>query len=320
MRAHDHATQVTFVVPDEAQGERLDRFLSVASTWPRNQVARKIEAGEVFVEGSPCTKPAHKVRSGDVIVAHVLPPRPAEAAPEALPLDVVYEDQRLLVLNKAAGVVVHPAPGHPAGTLVNALLHHCTALSGIGGVLRPGIVHRLDKETSGLLVISKDDQCHAHLQAQFAEHSVRRSYLAIVAQTQGPRLPDQGSFDTGHGRHPTERKRFSSLGATKRRAVTHFEVIERFRDQAMLLRLRLETGRTHQIRMHLSEAGAALLGDALYGGRAHSTTRLITRVALHAETLGFSHPEGQTMEWTAAPPPDFQGAVDTLRRGASWRT
>jgi 23S rRNA pseudouridine1911/1915/1917 synthase len=249
------------------------------------------------------------VRAGDAIHVRVPPPEPLELAPEPIELAIVFEDADLIVIDKPAGLVVHPAPGHASGTLVNALLYHCKDLSGIGGVARPGIVHRLDKDTSGVMVATKTDRAHAGLAAAFAakgEGAIERSYLAITT----PAPPQQsGTLRTLHGRHPVDRKRFSSKVATGKSAVTHYEVIEPLQGSA-LVRFTLETGRTHQIRVHAADHGFPLLGDAVYGKR----SPLIARQALHAQLLAFDHPvTGERMRFESPLPADFAAALAALR-------
>ncbi len=202
---------------------------------------------------------------------------------------------------------------------MNALLHHCSDLAGVGGELRPGIVHRIDRDTSGLIVATKNDAAHACLQAQFAAHTVQREYRALCAHTRGPALDDAITFETRHRRHPNDRLRFTGQHGGDRHAVTHVRVVERFADGAIEVACTLETGRTHQIRMHLSEAGYPLLGDPLYGGRAAAASRLIERTALHARVLGFVHPDERELAFTAEPPQDFLQARQKLQQGASWR-
>jgi 23S rRNA pseudouridine1911/1915/1917 synthase len=249
----------------------------------------------------------------------VPPATPIDAQPQAIPLAIVYEDDDVIVINKAPGMVVHPAPGHPDGTLVNALLHHCENLSGIGGRIRPGIVHRIDRDTSGLLVATKNDRAHRCLAEQFAAHSIERVYEAVVVRVHGPGLPDRITIDTPHRRHPDHRRRFTGLAGGERRAITHVEVVLRGVDGAMRVRCRLSTGRTHQIRVHLSEKGCPLLGDPLYGGRAVVANRWIPRVALHAATLGFIAPDGRSLRFESALPDDLANAVLRLERGETWR-
>ena len=221
------------------------------------------------------------------------------------------------VVEKPAGMVVHPGPGHPDGTLVNALLYHLDDLAGIGGELRPGIVHRTDKETSGALVVSKTDEAHQKLAAQFKEHTIERVYHTLVY---GAGLDDEGTFDTFHGRDPSNRMRYSGKVDKGRRAVTHWKVRERYDSEACLVECRLETGRTHQIRMHFYEANAPVLGDSMYAGRATSEVRIIDRQALHARRLVLTHPaSGERLDFTSDYPEDFQKALDALRAGKGWR-
>jgi 23S rRNA pseudouridine1911/1915/1917 synthase len=222
---------------------------------------------------------------------------------------VVHEDRHVLVLDKAAGMVVHPGAGHTSGTVVNALLHHVKDLRGVGGELRPGIVHRLDKDTSGLLVIAKHDEALRALQAAFKSRAVKKTYLALVAG----QPPAEGTFRTLHGRHPRQRQRFTGKVRQGKSAVTHFRVTERFGARAARVEIDLETGRTHQIRVHFSEAGFPLLGDELYGGRRARQPAVISRQALHAWKLSFAHPDtGQALSFTAPVPRDFRQAARAL--------
>jgi 23S rRNA pseudouridine1911/1915/1917 synthase len=227
---------------------------------------------------------------------------------------VLYEDEQLIVVDKPAGMVVHPAAGHSSGTLVNALLGHCDNLSGIGGVLRPGIVHRLDKLTSGVLVASKTDEAHQGLAEQFSVHTVERRYVVVVA---GRLAAARGTFDTFHGRHPTDRKRYTSRCDRGRRAVTHYEVRQPLRG-ASLVQATLETGRTHQVRVHFADAGHPVLGDPVYGRppghpEARRQGRALGRQALHAQVLGFVHPvTGQRLRFASPPPPDMQVVISAL--------
>ena len=262
-------------------------------------------------------KAGTRLRAGDRVSVSIAPPAPARAEAQAMDLAVLFEDRHLIVIDKPPGMVVHPAPGHPDRTLVNALLAHCTDLSGVGGELRPGIVHRLDKGTSGVLVASKDDATHTALSALFKSKTARREYLAVVA----PPLRDvAGTIDTLYGRHPVHRMKFSSKVSRGKRAVTHYQVEERFGDLAQLVRLRLETGRTHQIRVHLADAGHPILGDPIYGRRARdpdvaAAAARLGRQALHAAVLGFDHPmTGERLEFQTPPPPDMQRFIHELRR------
>lgn len=301
---------------------RLDTVIAGAvAELSRAQVQRLIEEGLVTLAGVVATKPGAKVRPGDPITVIVPEPEPLEVLPEPLPLAILFEDADLIVIDKPAGLVVHPAAGHPSGTLVNALLHHCTDLSGIGGVLRPGIVHRLDKDTSGVMVATKSDRAHAALTAAFAAKSrgepgtLDRTYLAITSPA--PPLA-RGTLRTMHGRHPVDRKRFSSKVTSGKTAVTHYEVVEKLHDAA-LVRFRLETGRTHQIRVHAADHGWALVGDPVYGHKprdAHlsEVAHALHRQALHAATLAFDHPvTGQHLAFEAPLPPDLQAALAALR-------
>jgi 23S rRNA pseudouridine1911/1915/1917 synthase len=252
----------------------------------------------------------------------VPPPEPLEVLPEPIPLVVLFEDADLIVIDKPAGLVVHPAAGHARGTLVNALLHHCTDLAGIGGVLRPGIVHRLDKDTSGVMVATKTDRAHAALTAAFAAKSrgeagrLERTYLAITS----PAPPAKtGTLRTQYGRHPIHRKKFSSKVSSGKPAVTHWTIEDASLHEAALVRFRLETGRTHQIRVHASDHGWALVGDPVYGHKARDeriaeVAKKLGRQALHAATLAFVHPAtGNLLEFESAIPEDMQSALAALR-------
>ncbi|MFT6398906.1 MAG: 23S rRNA pseudouridine1911/1915/1917 synthase [Bradymonadia bacterium] len=271
------------------------------------------------VDGKAAKKRSQRLVEGTTVKAALVPPRTLETLPQDIPLEILYEDDHVVVVNKPTGMVVHPAAGHPDGTLVNALLFHCAGrLSSVGGAIRPGIVHRIDKDTSGVLVCSKTDEAHVLLQQQFAAHTVKRQYMALSARTTGRGIGESGTFHTRHGRHLTDRKKFTGKSG-EREAITHYEVIESFRDGARLVRCELETGRTHQIRVHLAEAGAPILGDPIYGGTSVARSPLVTRTALHAQTLGFIAPNGEELYFEADLPEDFQNALDRLRRGATWR-
>jgi len=266
-------------------------------------------------------KASRRLRPGDEVLVRLRPPEPARAVPQPMDLEVVYEDEHLIVVNKPAGLVVHPAPGHPDRTLVNALLAHCRDLSGVGGELRPGIVHRLDKDTSGLLVASKDDATHHALAALFADKKMVREYLAVIAPPPGP---DSGVFETLYGRHPIHRKKFSSRVERGKRAVTRYWVERRWADLAALVRCRLGTGRTHQIRVHFSDAGMGVLGDPVYGRRPRdkqlaALARELGRQALHAARLELVHPiTGAELAFASELPEDMQAlqrGLDVLRQG-----
>ena len=304
----------------ENEPTRIDLFLSrELEGESRAAIQRYIETGCVLVDGKE-VRTSLKLRGGEQIEIDIPPPLPAVPLAEAIPLDVLYEDGDLIVINKAAGMVVHPGAGNTSGTLVNALLAHCSDLAGIGGELRPGIVHRLDKGTSGVLVAAKHDRAHQSLSEQFSVHTVKRIYQALIY---GSPPEDTGKIEGIIGRHPTERLRLSGKAKNGKHAVTRWKVKERY-GRVSLVELRLETGRTHQIRVHLTEAGFPLLGDPLYpdGGRCNNIpdTRLrgminhLGRQALHARCLGFIHPSsGEYVEFTTEPPEDFQELLTYLR-------
>ncbi len=299
---------------------RLDRFLDdKLPELTRSQIKRLIDEGAVTLDGAS-SKPGIKLRGGEEICVHLPEPVAAEAQAEAIPLAVLYEDSALIVVNKPADFVVHPAPGHQSGTLVNALLYHCQDLSGVGGELRPGIVHRLDKDTSGVMVATKDDRTHRHLALQFKEHSIQRRYRALVY---GLVADDRGRIDQPIGRHPVHRKKMSTDARVNRHAITHWKVVRRYEeDRLTLVDLLLETGRTHQIRVHLSGMGTPIVGDPLYGGasRARSVGDALLRKMivplqrqfLHAWQLGFDHPDGRAMLFQAALPNELQEILSYL--------
>ncbi len=297
----------------EAGGQRLDKLLAGEPSlagMSRSAVQGLIAEGRVTSEGKPLSKSA-KLAVGQRITVALPSPKELDVVPEDIPLDIVYEDQDLLVVNKPKGMVVHPAPGNGSGTLVNALLFHCSgSLSGINGVLRPGIVHRIDKDTSGLLLVAKNDFAHQGLAAQIQAHSLKREYQAVVY---GNLREDTGKVDAPIGRHPIDRKKMAVLqkGAA-REAITHFFVEERLRGFTYL-RLRLETGRTHQIRVHMAYLGHPVAGDPVYGPK-----KVITQLrgqCLHAGLLGFVHPRtGAYREFTQEPPPCFLNFLEKLRK------
>ena len=314
--------------------ERLDRLLAEAfPDLSRSRLQALVREGHVAVDGAPVRDPSLKLKGGARVALEVPPAVDATPRAESIALAVVYEDEDLIVLDKPAGLVVHPAPGHDGGTLVNALIAHCGAsLSGIGGVKRPGIVHRLDKDTSGLLVVAKNDAAHRGLSAQFADHGrtgpLERAYLAIVWGSPEPR---RGTVDAPIGRSPKNREKMAvASGEHGRTAITHYAVEEEFgsgRDGALasLMRCRLETGRTHQIRVHLAHIGHPLLGDETYGaGFKTKVQRLpaparqalegLGRQALHAALLGFAHPRtGSVLRFESAAPADLAALLDALR-------
>jgi 23S rRNA pseudouridine1911/1915/1917 synthase len=311
-------TRFTLTVPHEDEGLRLDRFLAGAGRgWSRSQVARWIEAGLVTRNGVP-TKASHLVHPGDRIEVTVPPPSPSDVQPQELPLDVLFEDSHLIVINKPPGMVIHPAAGNPDGTLVNALLAHCRDLSGVGGVERPGIVHRLDKDTSGVLVAAKNDAAHRALSLAFRWRTTDKRYLAVVY---GAPTADEGVVDGPIGRHPTERKRMAVVPGG-RAARTLWSVRERFAGAA-LLECRPVTGRTHQIRVHLAHAGLAVVGDPVYAGRQWraiadaelaARCRDFPRQALHAWRLTIRHPaSGEPITFEAPLPADLEELLAALR-------
>lgn len=304
-----------FVVASAAVGQRLDLFLAEqVGSVSRSQLARQIGQAAVTVNGEAGV-PSRKLRVGDVVSWKPPVVVATEIAAEDLPLTVVHEDRWLVVIDKPAGLVVHPAPGHEAGTLVNALLAHCRDLRGIGGELRPGIVHRIDKDTSGLLVVAKDDETMIALGAAFKAHTIERVYDALVV---GKPPGTDGRIDTLYGRDPRERKKFSSHVRTGKRAVTNWRVVERFAGAARI-EARLETGRTHQVRVHLTALGCALLGDRTYGNpprdvQLRAIGETLGRQALHARLLGFVHPAtGERLTFASELPPDMQVALAALR-------
>ena len=322
-------TAATEIQLTASTADRIDRILAQAHPEiSRARFQRLIVEGQVRVEGVVVTDSGHKVKAGQALTVTVPPPTPAEPSPENIWLDIVFEDKHLIVINKPAGLVVHPAAGHEGGTLVNALLAHCgDSLSGIGGVKRPGIVHRLDKDTSGLLVIAKNDKAHGALSEQFAAHGrdgrLQRAYLAFVwGDLQRP----TGMITTGIGRSTTNRqKQAVSTRTDAREAITHYEVVERFGGIASLVRCNLETGRTHQIRVHMAHIGHPLLGDHVYGSgfkasvaklsdAARMAVNALKGQALHAAVLGFEHPvSGKALRFEAALPADLSDLHHKLR-------
>ena len=303
----------TLTVPEEMNGRRLDLIMStMLEDCSRSVCQKMIEDGLVTCGGSSCSKPGQKMRSGQVLTVCI--PQPEEITIEAqdIPLDILYEDDDLIVVNKPKGMVVHPAPGHYSGTLVNALMYHCKdSLSGINGVLRPGIVHRIDRDTTGSLVVAKTDAAHNSLSQQLKDHTINRRYRAIV---HGNLRLDEGVIDAPIGRHPQDRKKMAVLRpgqGTSRDAVTHYTVLERF-GQYTYIECRLETGRTHQIRVHMASIGHPVLGDAVYGPKKAPFS--LEGQTLHAMVLGFIHPTtGQYMEFQAPLPDYFERLLAKMR-------
>ena len=267
---------------DEDIGKRADVFISKAADITRSASQTLMEKGAVKINGKTCTK-SLKIKAGDTVEIELPEPEMCEAQPEDIPLDVIYEDDDVIVVNKPSGMVVHPAPGHTTGTLVSGLLYHCKeSLSDINGVIRPGIVHRIDRDTSGLLAVAKNNKAHISLASQLEDHTLSRVYYTVVCG----HLNETGTVDAPIGRHPVDRKRMAVI-KDGRRAVTHYEALEEY-SQYTFAKMRLETGRTHQIRMHLSSeegANAPILGDRLYGSKS-----MVCRLMLHAEKITFMHP------------------------------
>ena len=294
---------------EESKNQRLDAFLaSSLDGLTRSQATRLIESGEVAVNGRAVGK-SYKLAGGEDIAVTLPEPEPVEAVPQDIPLDVVYEDADVIVVNKPSGMVVHPAPGHPDGTLVNALLYHCAGtLSGVGGALRPGIVHRIDRDTSGLIIAAKNDAAHQYLSAQLADHTLARTYECIVV---GALREDRGTVDAPIARHPTDRKRMAVV-AGGREAVTHWEVIARYPGYTHV-RCRLETGRTHQIRVHMAYIGHPILGDTVYGAKKEVPG--LTGQCLHAVGLRFLHPRThEVMELSCPLPEEFTRMLQKIRK------
>lgn len=315
-------TNLTVTVQSPEAGLRLDTFLAeTVEDASRSFLQKLIKGGKVLINGHPCTKPSRYVSEDEEISLELPDPIPAEPEPENLSIDILYEDEDLVVVNKGPGMVVHPAPGHEKGTLVNALLYHCRGYQQSGGdVKRPGIVHRLDQYTSGVMVAAKTPQAYTSLARQAAEHSFDRRYIALA---RGEFKESTGCINASLGRSLAEPSRMAVTGINAKEAITHFETLERF-GVACLVRLRLETGRTHQIRVHLRFAGHPILGDPVYGETRYQSwsippetlaiLRQLNGQALHAELLGFEHPRtGKRMSFSAEPPEDFFNALQALR-------
>ncbi|MCD8158603.1 MAG: RluA family pseudouridine synthase [Clostridiales bacterium] len=299
-----------FYCEKEDGGKRIDGFLSlVLEDISRNRIQKLIEEGNILAEGKNINK-SYKIKQSDVISVIIPEAKEAEISAENIPLDIVYEDSDVIVVNKPQGMVVHPAPGHFSGTMVNALMYHCgNDLSGINGVNRPGIVHRIDRDTSGVIVTAKNDFAHSSLSAQLAEHSMTRVYKGIVYNSFSE---SEGTVDANLGRSPRDRKKMAVLKQGGRRAVTHYRVTENLGKYAYV-EFRLETGRTHQIRVHMGYIGHPLLGDEVYGPK--KCPYNLKGQVLHAEVLGFIHPRtGEYMEFSAPLPDYFEGLLKRLGR------
>ena len=298
---------ISLCVDEESSGERADKLLSaVLSDYSRSFTQNLFAENLVFCKGKAISK-SFKVKAGDKLEFTVPEPKMLSLEPEDVELEIMYEDSNLLVVNKPRGMVVHPAPGNYSGTLVNALLHHCKGnLSGINGVIRPGIVHRIDKDTSGLLLVAKNDNAHVSLSAQIKEHSLLREYRAVI---HGKLKEQSGIVDAPIGRSASDRKKMCVTDKNSKNAVTHYEVLEEYKDFSFL-RLRLETGRTHQIRVHMAYLGHPVAGDPVYGPK-NGVTKLGGQ-CLHAGLLGFVHPVSGEFIRTEAPLPDY--FTDFIRR------
>jgi len=307
-------------VSEKVQGKRLDQFLSEADVGlTRSQAKNLIEKHLILLNRNP-TKPSAHVRVADIVSGSLPEPEPLSLEAEPLPLSILYEDPSVIVIDKPPGMVVHPAYGNPSGTLVNALLYHCSDLAGINGVLRPGIVHRLDKDTSGVMVVAKNNEAFYDLTKQFKNRAVKKVYLAIVY---GRMNQNEGSIESAIGRHPTQRKRMSTRTKRGREAITRWKKLEEF-DDCTLLEIFPRTGRTHQIRVHLSSIGHPVLGDPLYGrkgslGAVHDSalrecTKRMNRQALHAQRLEFTHPRtGERVQFVSPIPVDMKDVLECLR-------
>ncbi|UVI32214.1 RluA family pseudouridine synthase [Paenibacillus spongiae] len=307
---NNNEDSLAFIVDPGQAGERLDKYVTDSmedGSFSRTQIQDWIKAAAVLVNGKPA-KANYKLAENDIVDVAVPDPEQAVIEPENIPLDIAYEDADVIVINKPRGMVVHPAAGHASGTVVNALMYHCRDLSGINGVMRPGIVHRIDKDTSGLLMAAKNDLAHASLAEQLKAHTVTRKYLALV---HGNMPHDHGTVDAPIGRDPNDRKLFTVTERGSKHAVTHFAVVERLGDYT-LLELKLETGRTHQIRVHMKYIGHPLAGDPMYG---RSKTIGMKGQALHAAVLGFDHPRTcEYMEFEAPIPSDMAHELTILQQ------
>jgi len=299
------------LVDEESGGKRLDVFLSEnLKDLSRSRIQMLLKDGRITVDGK-MKKPNYKIKAGEVVTVSIPKPNPIQVEAENIPLDILYEDDQIIVVNKPQGMVVHPAPGNYSGTLVNALLYHCKDLSGINGLLRPGIVHRIDKDTSGVLVVTKTDNAHLKIAEQIKEHSINRIYLTLV---HGIVQEPGGMIDAPIGRHQVDRKKMAVQSKGGKRAITHYKVKERFtKDNYTYLEVKLETGRTHQIRVHMAYMGHPVVGDPKYGPKKPHFN--LEGQLLHAATLGFKHPvSNEYMEFSAPLPQHFQNIIDNLSR------
>lgn len=298
----------TFVVSEKYEEERIDHYLALLNeSLTRSYLQKLIKTGAVLVNGK-CVKASYRVEADDLVEVNIPEAVTPDILPENIPLDILYEDDDVILVNKPKGMVVHPAPGHYSGTIVNALMYHCGAsLSGINGVMRPGIVHRIDKDTTGVVIACKNDYAHQAIADQLKEHSITRRYYALVC---GNIKENEGTVEGAIGRHPTDRKRMAINYEHGKPAITHYKALERF-GKYTWIECRLETGRTHQIRVHMASIGHPLLGDGVYGGE---TRNSLTGQCLHAYVLGFVHPATNLyMEFSAPLPQYFEKLLETLR-------
>ena len=301
--------QERLIITEEQAGQRADVGLALLLDITRSNMQRLLEDGRA-VKGAKVLKANYKLKAGDEIVVTLPEPQPLDAQPENIPLDIIYEDEDVIVVNKARGMVVHPAAGNYSGTLVNALLYHCKNLSGINGVIRPGIVHRLDKDTSGIMICAKNDEAHLSLSQQIQAKTARRTYLAVV---RGNIKTDSGTIETQIARDKVDRKKMAVVKENGREAITDYEVVERF-GKYTLVRCKLRTGRTHQIRVHMEYLGYPLVGDPKYSPM--KTPFAIKGQALHSQTLEFTHPRtGERMRFEAPLPEDMQKIITRLHLG-----
>ena len=302
---------MSFLVPPEADGERLDKWLSGQDSLglTRSSLQNRMEHGDVTVNGRIVSK-NYRQKAGDTVLVTLPEPESLELQPENIPLDILYEDNDVLIVNKPKGMVVHPSAGHYSGTLVNAIMYHCKdSLSGINGQIRPGIVHRIDMDTTGSLIVCKNDESHINIAEQIKEHTVNRIYVGIVC---GNVTEDEGTIEGAIGRHPVDRKKMAINEKNGKPAITHYKVLERFGNYTYM-QFRLETGRTHQIRVHMASIGHPLLGDTLYSS-GRSPFKHLQGQTLHAKTIGFVHPKsGEYMEFSAPLPEYFDNLLKLLK-------
>ncbi len=306
--------KIKFQATDADAGTRLDRFLAVrAPDISRTRLQRFIKEGRVYLNDHPVTLPRHRINSGDILEFEIPAPEPLKLTPEAMLLDIIFEDSHIIVINKPAGMVIHPGAGHERSTLVHGLLHHCGDLKGIGDTMRPGIVHRLDKDTSGLVIIAKDNAAHQSLIEQFASRTTDKRYIALVA---GKLRDRSGTVNSPIGRHPVHRKKMAAGVSRGKEALTQWKIMREMKG-ASLIEAHILTGRTHQIRVHMSSIGHPLLGDMLYGGpsvvKLQDLTVKIPRQMLHAAELAVTHPlTRERMRWQAPVPEDMKKVISAL--------